>query len=327
MVRFIRSIAFALCLVGLALIAGEPRSAAALDYPTRPVKMIVSYPAGGATDILARLIGQWLSERLGQQFIVENRGGGGNNIGTEAAINAAPDGYTLFLVNPANTINATLYKKLPFDFIRDIAPIAGIIRNANVMVVNPAVPAKTIAEFIAYAKANPGKVNMASSGTGTSIHLSGELFKAMTGIDMLHVPYRGSAPAVTDLLGGQVQVMFDNLPSSIQHIRSGGLRPLGVTTATRSEILPNVPAVGEVVAGYEASGIFGLGAPRGTPKEIIALLNKEVNGGLADPKIRERLIDLGGIPLITTPAEFGRIIAEETEKWARVVKSSGASVD
>ncbi len=322
MVHLVRSIALAVC---LALFAGGP--AWALDYPTRVVKLIVSYPAGGATDILARLIGQWLSERLGQQFIIDNRAGGGNNIGTEAAINSPPDGYTLFLVNPANTINATLYKKLPFNFIRDMAPVAGIIRNPNVMVVNPAVPAKTVAEFIAYAKANPGKINMASSGTGTSIHLSGELFKAVTGIEMLHVPYRGSAPAVTDLLGGQVQVMFDNLPSAIQHIRSGSLRPLGVTTATRLDVLPHVPAIGEIVTGYEASGIFGLAAPKGTPKDIIDLLNKEVNAGLKDPKLKERLIELGGIPLPTTPEEFGKIIVEETEKWAKVVKFSGASVD
>ncbi len=322
MVHVARTIALAIC---LALLAGG--HVQALDYPNRIVKLIVSYPAGGATDILARLIGQWLSERLGQQFIIDNRAGGGNNIGAEAAINAPPDGYTLFLVNPANTINATLYKKLPFDFIRDMAPVAGIIRNPNVMVVNPAVPAKTVAEFIAYAKANPGKINMASSGTGTSIHLSGELFKALTGVEMLHVPYRGSAPAITDLLGGQVQVMFDNLPSAIQHIRSGGLRALGVTTAARLDVLPDVPAVGEIVTGYEASGIFGLAAPKGTPKDIIDRLNKEVNAGLKDPKVKQRLIELGGIPLPTTPEEFGKIIAEETEKWAKVVKFSGASVD
>lgn len=291
------------------------------------VKIIVSYPAGGATDILARLIGHWLSERLGQQFIIDNRPGGGNNIGTEAAVNSPPDGYTFFVVNPANTINATLYKKLPFNLIRDMAPVAGIIRNPNVMVVNPSVPAKTVAEFIAYAKANTGKINMASSGTGTSIHLSGELFKAMTGVDMLHVPYRGSAPAVTDLLGGQVQVMFDNLPSSIEHIRTGGLRALGVTTEKRLDVLPDLPAVGETVSGYEASGVFGLAAPKGTPKEIIDLVNKEVNAGLNDPKIKARLIELGGIPLVTTPEEFGKIIADETEKWAKVVKFSGASVD
>ena len=313
----------AACLVGLAWTG----AASALDYPTRPVKWIVSYPAGGATDIVARLLGQWLSERLGQQFLVENRPGGGNNIGTEAALNSPPDGYTLFLVNPANTINASLYKKLPFNFVRDMAPIAGIIKVPNVMEVNPALPVKTVAEFIAYAKANPGKVNMASSGNGTSIHLSGELFKAMTKVDMLHVPYRGSAPAVTDLLAGQVQVMFDNLPSSIEHIKAGKLRPLGVTTAVRSQILPDVPTVAETVPGYEASGLFGVGAPKGTPAEIIEKLNKEVNAGLADPKLKQRLIDLGGILIPTTPAEFGKMVADETDKWEKVVKFSGATVE
>jgi tripartite-type tricarboxylate transporter receptor subunit TctC len=313
----------AACLVGLAWTG----PAGALDYPTRPVKWIVSYPAGGATDIVARLLGQWLSERLGQQFLVENRPGGGNNIGTEAALNSPPDGYTLFLVNPANTINASLYKKLPFNFVRDMAPIAGIIKVPNVMEVNPALPVKTVAEFIAYAQANPGKVNLASSGNGTSIHLSGELFKAMTKVDMLHVPYRGSAPAVTDLLAGQVQVMFDNLPSSIEHIKAGKLRPLGVTTAVRSEILPDVPTVAETVPGYEASGLFGMGAPKGTPAEIIEKLNKEVNAGLADPKLKQRLIDLGGILIPTTPAEFGKMVADETDKWEKVVKFSGATVD
>ena len=302
-------------------------SASALDYPTRPVKWIVSYPPGGATDITARLVGQWLSERLGQQFIVENRAGAGNNIGTEAAINAPADGYTLFLANPANTINASLYKKLPFNFLRDMTAVAGIIRVPNVMVVHPSVPVKTVAEFIAYAKANPGKVNMASSGNGTSIHLTGELFKAVTGVDMLHVPYRGSAPAVTDLLAGQVQVMFDNLPSSIQHIKGGKLRPLGVTTAKRSEILPDVPTIAETVPNFEASGIFGMTAPKGTPPEIVALLNKEVNAGLNNPTLKARLIDLGGILMPTTSAEFGKVLEEETAKWEKAVKFSGASVE
>ncbi len=313
----------AACLVGLAW----TEAAVALDYPTRPVRWIVSYPAGGATDITARLVGQWLSERLGQQFIVENRPGGGNNIGTEAAINSAPDGYTLFLVNPANTINASLYKKLPFNFVRDMAPVAGIIKVPNVMEVTPRLPVHTVAEFIAYAKANPGKVNMASSGNGTSIHLSGELFKAMTKIDMLHVPYRGSAPAVTDLIAGQVQVMFDNLPSSIEHIRSGKLRPLGVTTAVRSEMLPDVPTIADTVPGYEASGIFGMSVPKGTPPEIIEKLNREVNAGLANPKLKARLVELGGILIPTTPAEFGKMIVEETAKWQKVVEFSGATVD
>jgi tripartite-type tricarboxylate transporter receptor subunit TctC len=301
--------------------------ARALDYPTRPVHVVVGYPAGGTVDILARLVGQYLSERLGQQFVVDNRSGAGNNIGTEVVVNAAPDGYTLLLVNPANGINATLYEKLPFNFIRDIVPVAGIIRVPNVMEVNPAVPAKTVAEFIAYAKANPGKVNMASSGNGTSIHVSGELFKMMAHVDMLHVPYRGSAPALTDLMGGQVQVLFDNMPSSIEYLKAGKLRPLAVTTATRSDALPGVPTVGETVPGYEASAWFGLGAPKGTPAEIVDKLNAAVNAGLADPKLKGRLADLGGTMLLGPPADFGKLIAEETEKWAKVVKFSGARPD
>jgi tripartite-type tricarboxylate transporter receptor subunit TctC len=315
-------------LIGLALIAAAGAGPArALDYPTRPVHWIVGYPAGGTTDILARLVGQYLSERLGQQFVIDNRSGAGNNIGTEAVVNAAPDGYTLLLVNPANGINATLYEKLPFNFIRDIAPVAGIIRVPNVMEVNPAVPAKTVAEFIAYAKANPGKVNMASSGNGTSVHVSGELFKMMSGVNMLHVPYRGAAPALTDLMGGQVQVIFDNLPSSIEYIRAGKLRALAVTTTTRSEALPGVPTVAETVPGYEASAWFGLGAPKGTPPEVVDKLNAAVNAGLADPKLKARLVDLGGAMLVGSPADFGKLIAEETEKWAKVVKFSGARPD
>jgi tripartite-type tricarboxylate transporter receptor subunit TctC len=310
--------------VALTVAAGPAR---ALDYPTRPVHLIVGYPAGGTTDILARLVGQYLSERLGQQFVIDNRSGAGNNIGTEQVVNAAPDGYTLLLVNPANAINATLYEKLPFNFIRDILPVAGIIRVPNVMEVNPAVPAKTVAEFIAYAKANKGKVNMASSGNGTSIHVSGELFKMMTGVDMLHVPYRGSAPALTDLMGGQVQVLFDNMPSSVEYIKAGKLRPLAVTTAMRSEALPGVPTVAETVPGYEASAWFGLGVPKGTPAEIVDKLNAAVNAGLADPKLKARLTDLGGSMLAGTPAEFGKVVVEETEKWAKVVKFSGARPD
>jgi tripartite-type tricarboxylate transporter receptor subunit TctC len=302
-------------------------SARALDYPTRPVHLIVGYPAGGTTDILARLVGQYLSERLGQQFIIDNRSGAGNNIGTEQVVNAAPDGYTLLLVNPANAINATLYEKLPFNFVRDIAPVAGIIRVPNVMEVNPAVPARSVAEFIAYAKKSPGKVNMASSGNGTSIHVSGELFKMMTGVDMLHVPYRGSAPALTDLMGGQVQVLFDNMPSSVEYIKAGKLRPLAVTTATRSDALPGVPTVAETVPGYEASAWFGLGAPKATPAEIVDKLNAAVNAGLADARLKGRLADLGGSMLVGTPADFGKLVAEETEKWAKVVKFSGARPD
>jgi tripartite-type tricarboxylate transporter receptor subunit TctC len=315
----------ALTLVGLAFLGGG--RALALDYPTRPVHLVVGYPAGGSTDILARLVGQYLSEKLGQQFIIDNRAGAGNNIGTELVVNAAPDGYTLLLINPANAINTTLYDKLPFDFSRDIAPVAGIIRVANVMEINPGVPAKSVAEFIAYAKANPGKINMASSGNGTSVHVSGELFKMMAGVNLVHVPYRGAAPALTDMMGGQVQVMFDNLPSSIEYIKAGKLRALAVTTAERSPALPDVPTVGDTVKGYEASAWFGLGVPKGTPRDIVEKLNAAVNAGLADPKLKTRLADLGGSMLIGTPADFGKIIAEETDKWAKVVKFSGAKAE
>jgi tripartite-type tricarboxylate transporter receptor subunit TctC len=301
--------------------------AAGLDYPTRPVRWVVGYPAGGTTDILARLIGQYLSEKLGQQFIVENKPGAGNNIGTEAVIHSPPDGYTVLLVNPANGINASLYKKLPFNFVRDIAPVAGIARVPNVMEVNPSVPAKTVAEFIAYAKANPNKVNLASSGNGTSVHLSGELFMAMTGVKLTHVPYRGSAPALTDMIAGQVQVLFDNLPSSIEHIRAGKLRALAVTTEKRSDALPDVPTVADTVPGYEASAWFGMGAPKGTPPEVIAVLNKAINEALADPNINLRLAEMGGMPMGGTPADFGKIIVDETEKWRKVVEFAGASVD
>jgi tripartite-type tricarboxylate transporter receptor subunit TctC len=301
--------------------------AAAEDYPARPIKWVVGYPAGGTTDILARLISQWLSQHLGAQFIIENRPGAGNNIGTEAVINSPPDGYTVLLVNPANGINASLYRKLNFDFIRDIAPVAGLTRVPNVMEVNPAVPAKTVQEFIDYAKANPGKINLASSGNGTSVHLSGEMFKMMTGVNLLHVPYRGAAPALTDLISGQVQLMFDNMPSSIEHIRAGKLRALAVTTTKRSPALPDVPTVAETVPGYEASAWFGMGAPKGTPPEIVNKLNKAINAALADPNIQARLADLGGIVMAGTPADFGQTIVEETEKWAKVVKAAGVSVE
>ncbi len=314
---------FGLLVVSLAGLS----SASALDYPTRPVRWIVPYPPGGSTDIMARLIGNRLSERLGQQFIIENKAGAGNNIGTETVVNAAPDGYTILLVNPANAINASLYAKLNFNFIRDIAPVAGISRVPNVMVVTPSVPAKTVAEFIAYAKANPGKINMASSGNGTSVHLSGELFKAMTGVQMQHVPYRGSAPAITDLLAGQVQVMFDNLPSSIQHIKNDGLRALAVTTAERSAELPDVPTVGDTVKDYEASAWFGVGAPKGTPKEIIEKLNHEVNEIIQEPAMKARLAELGGVPMVGTPEDFGKIVQSETDKWEKVVKFSGVRVE
>jgi tripartite-type tricarboxylate transporter receptor subunit TctC len=321
-----RRIAICLIAMGISAIASIP-GAAALDYPTRPVRWVVGYPPGGATDILARLIGQRLSERLGQQFVIENKPGAGNNIATEAVVNAEPDGYTLLLVNPANYINATLYTNLKFNVVRDIAPVASFNRVPNVMTVNKDVPAKSVAEFIAYVKANPGKVNMASSGNGTSVHLSGEMFMAMTGTKMQHVPYRGAAPAITDMLGGQVQVIFDNMPSIIQHIRSGALRALGVTTAERSSQLPDVQTIAETVPGYEASALFGVGAPKNTPKEIVTKLNAEINAVLAEPDMKKRLVELGGDSLIQTPEAFGDQIKTETEKWRKVVEFAGLKVE
>ena len=311
--------------LGASVFAAAPAGAA--DYPTHPVRIIVGYPAGGSTDIVARIIGNWLSNRLGQQFIVENRPGAGNNIGTEAVARAAPDGYTLLLINPANTINATLYKKLNFNFLRDIDPVGNVIQVPNVMEVNPSVPAKTVPEFIAYVKANPDKVNIASSGNGTSIHLSGELFKMMTDTKMTHVPYKGSAPMLTDLLGGQVQVTFDNLPSSIAHIRAGKLRALAVTTKVRSPELPDVPTVGETVTGYEAVAFFGFGAPHGTPRPIIDLLNKEIILGLQDAGVQAKLRDLGGIPDPGSPEAYGKFLAEETAKWEKVVHAANLSIE
>jgi tripartite-type tricarboxylate transporter receptor subunit TctC len=288
------------------------------------VRIIVGFTPGGTTDIAARLVGQWLSDRLGQQFIIENRPGAGSNIAAEAAVNAPPDGYTLLLAGAPNAINATLYEKLNFNFIRDIAPVAGILRTALVMQVTPSIPVKTVPEFIAYAKGNPGKINMSSAGNGSAPHVAGELFKLMTGVDMAHVPYRGAAPSLADLIGGQVQVTFESLPASIGYIRAGTLRALAVTTAKRSEALPAIPSVGEFVPGYEASIWYGVGVPKGTPTQIIDTLNKEINAGLADTKLQARLADLGGMPLPGTPADFRTLIADETEKWARVVKSSGA---
>ncbi|WP_448035185.1 Bug family tripartite tricarboxylate transporter substrate binding protein [Bradyrhizobium liaoningense] len=318
----------ALGLLAASPLAATPLSKAlAADYPARPVKWVVGYPPGGATDILARLLGQRLSEKLGQQFVVENKPGAGNNIATESVVKAEPDGYTLQLVNPANYINASLYKNLSFNFVQDIAPVASFQRVPNVMTVNKDVPAKTVAEFIDYVKANPGKVNMASSGNGTSVHLSGEMFMAMTGCKMQHVPYRGAAPAITDLLGGQVQVIFDNMPSIIQHIRSGALRALGVTTAQRSPQLPVVPTIAETVKGYEASALFGMGAPKNTPKEIIAKLNSEVNAVLKEPDMAKRLVELGGEPRVQTPEAFGEEIKAETEKWKKVVEFAGLKVE
>jgi tripartite-type tricarboxylate transporter receptor subunit TctC len=317
----------------LGLLAASPFATAPLstafaaDYPARPVKWVVGYPPGGATDILARLIGQRLSEKLGQQFVIENKPGAGNNIGTESVVNAEPDGYTLLLVNPANYINASLYANLKFNFVRDIAPVASFQRVPNVMTVNKDVPANNVAEFIEYVKANPGKVNMASSGNGTSVHLSGEMFMAMTGCKMQHVPYRGAAPAITDLLGGQVQVIFDNMPSIIQHIRSGSLRAVGVTTAGRSSQLPDVQAIAETVPNYEASALFGMGAPKNTPKEIIAKLNSDINAIMKEPDMTKRLVELGGDPLAQTPEAFGDMIKAETDKWKKVVEFAGLKVE
>jgi tripartite-type tricarboxylate transporter receptor subunit TctC len=312
---------------GAAAVPAMSRIAGAQTYPTKPVRIIVGFAPAGVADILARLIGQWLSERLGQPFVIENRPGAGGNIGTEAVARAPPDGYTLLLVGAWDAINATLYDKLNFNFISDIAPVAGIIRVPQVMEVNPSVPAKTVPEFIAYAKANPTKLNMASAGNGTPSHVSGELFKMMTGVTMQHVPYRSGGAALTDLLGGQVQVMFDNTASSIEHIRAGRVRALAVTTATRADVLPDLPTVGDFVSGYEASGFGGVGAPKNTPPEIIEKLNKEINAALAAPKSKARLADLGGLMLSGSPADFGKLIADETVKWAKVVKFSGAKPD
>ena len=300
---------------------------AAAQYPTKPIKWVVPYPPAGTTDVLARIVAQWLSENIGQQVVVENKPGAGNNIGTEFVINSPPDGYTMLLVNPANGINASLYKKLSFNFVRDIAPVAGLVRTPNVMVLTTKLPMKTVAEFLAYCKANPGKVSMASSGSGTSTHLSGELFKSMTGCNMVHVPYKGAGPALTDLIGGQVQVFFDNLPSSAGHIKSGNLRALAVTSTARDPSLPDVPTVADTVPGYEATAWFGVGMPKGTPREAIDKMNAAINKALADPKLRARLADLGGSPIPGTPEDFGKTIVSETEKWAKVVAASGATVD
>jgi tripartite-type tricarboxylate transporter receptor subunit TctC len=306
---------------GAAALPAVSRIARAQTYPSRPVRLVVPLAPAGASDILARLIGQWLSERLGQQFVIDNRPGGGGNIGTEAVVRAPADGYTLLLAATANAIHAAFYDKLNYNFIRDIAPVAAISRYTFVMVVHPSMPTKTVPEFIAYAKANPGKLNMASPGNGTSPHLVGELFKMMTGVNMIHVPYRGGGPALTDLLGGQVQVYFPGTVASIEYIKAGRLRALAVTTATRSDELPDVPTVGEFVPGYEASGWFGVGAPKGTPVEILDMLNKEINAALADPKMKSRLADLGGTVLPGSPAAFGKLIAEETEKWGNVIRA------
>jgi tripartite-type tricarboxylate transporter receptor subunit TctC len=307
--------------IGFAAIS---RGAQAQTYPMRPVRIIVGFPAGGPTDITARLIAQWLSERLGQEFVVENRPGAASNIGTEAALRAAPDGYTLLLVTSSNAVNATFYENLSFDFMNDITPVAGIIRVPFVMEISPSIPAKTVPEFIAYAKTNPGKINMASGGIGTSVHIAGELFKMMAGVNLVHVPYRGSAPALTDMISGQVHVMFDILTSSIQHIRSGALRALAVTSATRSDALPDLPTVGDFLVGYEATAWYGVAAPKNTPSEIVDRLNKEINAGLADPKLKARFAELASTVIPGSPSDFGKLVGEEIEKWGKVVKFSGA---
>ena len=298
------------------------RFAWAQAYPSRPLRVVVGFAPGSGIDILARLMGQWLTERLGQPFVIENRPGAGTNIATEAVVHATPDGYTILFVAPSAAINATLYEKLNFNFIRDMTPIAGIMRIPDVMVVNPSVPARTVPEFIAYAKANPGKVNVASPGVGTTVHLSAELFKIMTGVHMVHVAYKGSAPSITDLLGGQVQVSFATMPASIEFITSGKLRALAVTTATRSPALPDVPTVGEFVSGYEVSAWYGLCARAGTPADVIDKINKEINAALADPTMKARLADLGGIPIAGSPGDFGKLIADETEKWGKVIRAA-----
>jgi tripartite-type tricarboxylate transporter receptor subunit TctC len=313
--------------VGAAALPAVSRLAWAQAYPSRPVRVVVGFAAGGGSDIIARIIGQWLSNRLGKQFVIENRPGAGTNIAAEAVVRAPADGYTLLLVGSSGAVNAAFYDKLNVNAVRDIAPVASISREANVMVVRPSVPAKTVPEFITYAKANPGKISMASSGNGALAHMAGELFKMMTGLNLVHVPYRGGAPALTDMLGGQVQIMFPIMSSSIEYIRAGKLRALAVTTATRSEALPDIPTVAEFVPGYEASGWFGIGAPKNTPVEIIETLNHEINAGLADPKMKARLADLGGTVLPGSPSDFGKLIADETEKWTKVIKFADLKPD
>jgi tripartite-type tricarboxylate transporter receptor subunit TctC len=308
---------------GAAALPTASRFAWAQAYPSRPVRVIVGFPAGGGVDINARPISQWLSERLGQQFVVENRPGAASNIATEAVVRASPDGYTLLAVSVANALNATLYEKLNFNFIRDIVPVAGTMRVPGIMVVNPSVPANTVPQFIAYAKANPGKVNMASGGNGTTGHVFGELFKFMTGVNLVHVPYRGGAPALTDMLGGQVQVYFGPAPESLEHIRAGKLRALAVTSATGLEVLPDIPTMAKFLPGYEASGWYGIGAPKNTPADIIDKLNKEINAAITDPQMKARIAEMGETALPTSPADFGKLIADETEKWAKVIKFAG----
>jgi tripartite-type tricarboxylate transporter receptor subunit TctC len=323
MIKFLRA-AFSglLCLVCLAT-----APAAAADYPNRPVRWLIGFAPGGPVDIVARIMAQWLSDRLGQQFVVENRAGSGGNLAAAAAVNSEPDGYTLLFVAPNNAISASLYKKLPYDFIRDTVPVAGIMRLTNMMVVPTTLPVKNVQEFIDYCKANPGKVSYASSGNGTSVHMSAELFKAMTKVDMIHVPYRGSALAYPDLMSNKVQTIFDNLPGALEQVRAGTLRALGVTSPQRWPGVPDVPAIAETVPGFESVGFYGISAPKGTPPEIVALLNKAVGEALKDPKLAARLAEVGGLPMPMTPPEFGKLIADETEKWRKVVEFAGVSVD
>ena len=319
--QFLRLIA------GAAALSASSRTTRAQTYPSRPIRWVVGFAPGGGNDIVARLMGQWLSERTGQPFIIENRPGGGTNIATEAVVNAPPDGYTFLLAGLPNASNASLFGKLNFNFIRDITPVAGIVRIPNVIVVNPSVPAKTVPEFIAYAKANPGKINMASAGSASAGHLAGELFKMMADVNLVHVPYRGNGPALSDLLGGQVEVLFASLPSSIEYIKAGKLRGIAMTSAKRSDALPELPTIGEYVPGYEMSAWFGVGVPKGTPAEVIDKINKEINAGLADPKMKERFTDLGGIAIGGSPADFGALIADETAKWAKVIRAANIKAD
>jgi len=308
---------------GAAVLPLISRVARSQSYPARPIRWVVPFPPGGATDVVARIVSQWLSERLGQPVVIENRGGAGGNIGVQAVVNSPPDGYTMLLIPTGATINATLYDSLPYNFLRDIAPVSGLVRSPNVMVVNPALPVRSVAEFTAYTKANPGKVNMASPGTGTAVHMAGEMFKLMTGANMTHVPYRGGAPATADLISGQVQVMLDVLPGAIQHIRAGSIRALAVTTLTRADALPDLPTIAETVPGYDSSTWFGIGVPAGTPREIIERLNREMNACLSDPVIKAKLAEVGTTPMLLSPAEFGAHLVAETEKWAKVVRASG----
>ena len=319
--KFLRAAASALALPALS------RIASASDYPTRPVRIICGFAAGGAPDILARLCGQWLSERLGQSFVIENRTGAGGNIATEAVVQAPPDGYTLLLASTGNTVNVTLYGNLNYDFLRDITPVAGISREPLAMEVNPSLPVKTVPEFIAYAKANPGKVNYGSAGIGSSLHMAGELFNLKAGVNLVHVPYRGSPPALTDLLAGQLQLMFSPLPPSLEYLKSGKLRALAVTTATRSQALPDIPVIADFVPGYEASAWYGIGAPAHTPVEIVNRLNAEINAGLADAKLRSQLTDIGSVPFVLSPSDFGKHLAAETEKWATVIRAANIKAD